>query len=109
MQSCFLATVMSVYVKHVFSATRCRWSILRTQARRLSLLEYQSKDILARHGVNVQKFRTAGTPDEAARISSELDASEYVVKAQVSRCVAGVRGLLRSFHVVVLGRGGGEN
>jgi succinyl-CoA synthetase beta subunit len=57
---------------------------VKTQARRLSLLEYQSKDLLARHGVNVQRFRTAGTLEDAARIVSEFHVAEYVIKAQVS-------------------------
>ena len=57
------------------------------QPRRfLNLQEYQSKEIMAKHGLTIQKFRVASSPDEAEKVlqgSDPFDCHEYVVKAQV--------------------------
>jgi hypothetical protein len=69
------------------------------QARKLNLLEYQSKGLLENYGVTVQKFKMASNPQEverrngaqwqltvcqAAAILSAFPCQEYVIKAQVS-------------------------
>jgi len=62
------------------------------QTRHLNLQEYASKSIMASHGVNVQKFGVADTPEEAVAVGKRLmadTADELVVKAQV---LAGGRG-----------------
>jgi len=51
--------------------------------------EYQAKQILEAHGVNVQRGEVASTPDEAEAIARELDCPLYIVKAQIH---AGGRG-----------------
>ncbi|XP_076033897.1 succinyl-coenzyme A synthetase beta subunit, GDP-forming [Oratosquilla oratoria] len=61
----------------------------RVPIRKLNLLEYQSKVLLENHGVTIQKFRILDSREEAAAKSKELNAEEYVVKAQI---LAGGRG-----------------
>lgn len=60
---------------------------INLQPRRfLNLQEYQSKEIMAKHGLKIQKFRVASSPDEAEKVlkgSQPFDCDEYVVKAQV--------------------------
>jgi succinyl-CoA synthetase beta subunit len=51
--------------------------------------EYQAKQILQTHGVNVQRGEVASTPDAAESIARELDCPLYIVKAQIH---AGGRG-----------------
>ncbi len=51
--------------------------------------EYQAKQILQAHGVNVQRGEVASTPDAAESIARELDCPLYIVKAQIH---AGGRG-----------------
>lgn len=51
--------------------------------------EYQSKSILEKHDVTVQKFVVADKVEDAANLSNKLKAAEYVVKAQI---LAGGRG-----------------
>jgi len=58
--------------------------------RHLNLQEYQSKSILEKHNVTVQKFVVADKVEDAADLSRKLKAGEYVVKAQI---LAGGRGL----------------
>jgi len=58
--------------------------------RHLNLQEYQSKSILEKHNVTVQKFVVAEKVEDVKDISSKLKAGEYVVKAQI---LAGGRGL----------------
>lgn len=57
--------------------------------RHLNLLEYQSKVLLDNHGVTVQRFRILDSSKGAVEASKELNAAEYVVKAQI---LAGGRG-----------------
>lgn len=64
------------------------------QSRRcLNLQEYQSKQIMADHGLCVQRFRVVGSVREAKQVvlgaTAPLDCDEYVIKAQV---LAGGRG-----------------
>ncbi|EGD81559.1 Suclg2 protein [Salpingoeca rosetta] len=60
-----------------------------TQVRQLNLHEYQSKGLMQKHGVTVQRFRFAETPEQAEEGARDLAAREYVLKAQVH---AGGRG-----------------
>lgn len=55
----------------------------------MNVHEYQAKEILETHGVNVPRGEVASTPDEAERVARELDCPNYVVKAQIH---AGGRG-----------------
>lgn len=57
--------------------------------RHLNLLEYQSKVLLDNHGVTVQRFRILDSAKGAVEASKDLNAAEYVVKAQI---LAGGRG-----------------
>ena len=54
------------------------------------LSEYQSKEILARYGVDVPEGGLARTPDEAESRARALKSQKFVVKAQI---LAGGRGL----------------
>ena len=55
----------------------------------MNVHEYQAKQILQTHGVNVQRGEVVSTPDEAEAIARELDCPLYIVKAQIH---AGGRG-----------------
>ena len=55
----------------------------------MNVHEYQAKQILEAHGVNVQRGEIASTADEAEAIARELDCPLYIVKAQIH---AGGRG-----------------
>ena len=55
----------------------------------MNVHEYQAKQILQAHGVNVQRGEVASTPDAAEAIARELDCPLYIVKAQIH---AGGRG-----------------
>ena len=55
----------------------------------MNVHEYQAKEILETHGVNVQRGEVASTPDEAEAIATKLDCPLYIVKAQIH---AGGRG-----------------
>ena len=55
----------------------------------MNVHEYQAKQILQTHGVNVQRGEVASTPDEAESIARELNCPLYIVKAQIH---AGGRG-----------------
>ncbi|XP_014674136.1 PREDICTED: succinyl-CoA ligase [GDP-forming] subunit beta, mitochondrial-like isoform X1 [Priapulus caudatus] len=57
--------------------------------RWLNLHEYQSKQLMIDHNVNVQHFRLAETGQDADRISKTLKVKEFVIKAQI---LAGGRG-----------------
>lgn len=78
---------------HFFNSSRlCNSKIIISlqQSRKLNLLEYQSKDLLAKHGVSVQKFKLVSNQSEAEKVSTDLVVDEYVVKAQI---LAGGRGV----------------
>lgn len=55
----------------------------------MNLHEFQAKEILARRGVPVPTGQVAWTPEEAARITREIAAPRFAVKAQI---LAGGRG-----------------
>lgn len=57
--------------------------------RHLNLQEYRSKEIMAKHSINVQQFRIASSVEEAKSAASSLKVKEYVIKAQI---LAGGRG-----------------
>ena len=60
--------------------------------RHLNLHEYQSKSLMAKHGITVQKGDVASTPEEAFTVAKRLKdagAKELVIKAQIH---AGGRG-----------------
>lgn len=59
------------------------------QLRYLNLQEYQSKELLQKHGCNVQKFIVASSQEEAEMKTRAFGDIEYVVKAQI---LAGGRG-----------------
>ncbi|XP_015679201.1 succinate--CoA ligase [GDP-forming] subunit beta, mitochondrial, partial [Protobothrops mucrosquamatus] len=60
-----------------------------TPRRWLNLQEYQSKKLMADHGVTVQKFFVADTANDAIEAAKRLKATEIVLKAQI---LAGGRG-----------------
>ena len=55
----------------------------------MNVHEFQAKEILKAHGVNVPRGEVASTPDEAEEIARQMDCPLYVVKAQIH---AGGRG-----------------
>ena len=55
----------------------------------MNVHEFQAKDILKAHGVNVPRGEVASTPDEAEEIARQMGCPLYVVKAQIH---AGGRG-----------------
>ncbi|KAL9959399.1 hypothetical protein ACROYT_G032721 [Oculina patagonica] len=57
--------------------------------RWLNLQEFQSKKLMADNGVHVQRFKVAENAKEAVEIAKELNAKEFVLKAQI---LAGGRG-----------------
>ncbi|XP_015496590.1 succinate--CoA ligase [GDP-forming] subunit beta, mitochondrial isoform X1 [Parus major] len=60
-----------------------------TPRRWLNLQEYQSKKIMADHGVTVQRFFVADSANDALEAAHRLKAKEIVLKAQI---LAGGRG-----------------
>jgi succinyl-CoA synthetase beta subunit len=56
----------------VTSSFKSSGSLLSYQRRFFDLHEYQSKYIMAKHGINVQKGDLASTPEQAAKIASTL-------------------------------------
>uniref|UniRef100_A0A1L8E0V7 Succinate--CoA ligase [GDP-forming] subunit beta, mitochondrial n=1 Tax=Nyssomyia neivai TaxID=330878 RepID=A0A1L8E0V7_9DIPT len=74
-------------------ATFCRqllpkFKAFQTCGRNLSLLEYQSKQLLDDAGVSIQKFRMLAAKNDAEQLR-DFQVPEYVVKAQI---LAGGRG-----------------
>ncbi|XP_068759085.1 succinate--CoA ligase [GDP-forming] subunit beta, mitochondrial-like [Montipora capricornis] len=59
------------------------------QTRWLNLQEYQSKTLMLDNGLHVQRFKVTDNAKDAVQIAKELDAKEFVVKAQI---LAGGRG-----------------
>lgn len=51
--------------------------------------EFQSKKLMKKHGISVQRFEMASNPSEAKQAVEELGAEEVVLKAQI---LAGGRG-----------------
>ncbi|KAM4654272.1 succinate--CoA ligase [GDP-forming] subunit beta, mitochondrial isoform 2-T2 [Amazona ochrocephala] len=64
-------------------------AIQLTPRRWLNLQEYQSKKIMADHGVTVQRFFVADSANDALEAAQRLKAKEIVLKAQI---LAGGRG-----------------
>ncbi|CAD6198831.1 unnamed protein product [Caenorhabditis auriculariae] len=62
---------------------------LKTQSRNLNLQEFQSKELLSKHGCSVQNFVVASNRKEAEQKWQSFGDHEYVVKAQI---LAGGRG-----------------
>jgi len=63
-----------------------------TPVRHLNLHEYQSKSLMEKYGIRVQKGKVASSPAEARKVADELvaaDAKELVLKSQIH---AGGRG-----------------
>ena len=50
----------------------CLQACAQTQIRSLHLQEYQSKQLLADHGIAVQKFRVASNAAEALSLTKDL-------------------------------------
>ncbi|XP_069499890.1 succinate--CoA ligase [GDP-forming] subunit beta, mitochondrial isoform X2 [Ambystoma mexicanum] len=67
----------------------CTQVVQLTSRRWLNLQEYQSKKLMADHGVTVQRFFVADNPNEALEAAKRLKAREIVLKAQI---LAGGRG-----------------
>ncbi|KAL4226548.1 Succinate--CoA ligase [GDP-forming] subunit beta [Mactra antiquata] len=57
--------------------------------RDLHLQEYQSKSLMRDHDIEVQHFEVVDNAEDAKSVPSRLNASEYVIKAQI---LAGGRG-----------------
>lgn len=57
--------------------------------RWLNLQEYQSKGLMEKHGLTIQRYRVADSAEEAVKMALDLNAVEYVLKAQI---LAGGRG-----------------
>lgn len=74
---------------------KLRWSLTSKISKRyINLQEYQSKQLMSNNGINIQRFRVVSNIDEVKDIMADggrraLQASEYVIKAQV---LAGGRG-----------------
>jgi len=65
--------------------------LLQNHVRRLNLHEYQSQDLLGRHGVSIARGGVAFSEAEAVKVARSLpQGAEFVIKAQV---LAGGRGM----------------
>ncbi len=51
--------------------------------------EYQSKDLMRKYDIDVQRFGVADTPEQAGKVVESLGVHEVVLKAQI---LAGGRG-----------------
>ena len=63
----------------------------------MKIHEYQAKELLAKHGVPVQKGAVAFNPGEVKKIAEELGVDSLVLKAQVH---AGGRGKAGGIKIV---------
>lgn len=72
---------------------KIRPQLTTTLKRHISLQEFQSKQLMSNNGINIQRFRVVSSLDELKSIvgneKGAINASEYVIKAQV---LAGGRG-----------------
>ncbi|XP_065363841.1 succinate--CoA ligase [GDP-forming] subunit beta, mitochondrial [Calliphora vicina] len=59
------------------------------QIRHLNLLEFQSKDLLQKYNVAIQKFKVLDNSNKDVEVLKNFECPEYVVKAQI---LAGGRG-----------------
>ncbi|MEE6502540.1 hypothetical protein FKM82_004549 [Ascaphus truei] len=88
-----MAASMSGQVLRNLSVRSCLLSgkqgVQVTSRRWLNLQEYQSKKLMADHGVTVQRFFVADTASDAFEAAKKLKAREIVLKAQI---LAGGRG-----------------
>jgi acyl-CoA synthetase (NDP forming) len=67
-------------------------ALLNQSVRYLNLHEYQSKALMAKHGIRVQRGEVASSPEEALSVAKKLastGAKDLVIKAQIH---AGGRG-----------------
>jgi len=80
---------MSLASASRFGASVARIARPLQQARNLNLHEFQSKGLMQRYDVAVQKFRATDSAEDAERLARELDVKEIVLKAQIH---AGGRG-----------------
>ncbi len=74
------------------TVTRTRQSLVNNPVRHLNLHEYQSKDLMNKFNVRVQRGKVADTAEQAQQIAEDLlktGAKELVIKAQIH---AGGRG-----------------
>ncbi|XP_059491303.1 succinate--CoA ligase [GDP-forming] subunit beta, mitochondrial [Neocloeon triangulifer] len=72
------------------SAAKNSLVVSKMQTRNLNLMEFQSKNLLDKHSVCVQKFKMVSNKDEAKTVADDFHVKEYVIKAQI---LAGGRGL----------------
>ncbi|KAI1298313.1 Succinate--CoA ligase [GDP-forming] subunit beta, mitochondrial [Mortierella claussenii] len=64
-------------------------ALVASQVRYLNLHEYQSKQLMAKHNINVQRFAIVESVEQAHNAALGLKANEIVIKAQIH---AGGRG-----------------
>lgn len=76
-------------LRGVSSQSNFVWRSNLFQARNLNIHEWQSKELLQKFGVTVQKFGLVKDVAEASKIAAKLNAEELVIKAQIH---AGGRG-----------------
>ncbi|XP_064309578.1 succinate--CoA ligase [GDP-forming] subunit beta, mitochondrial isoform X3 [Phalacrocorax carbo] len=77
------------YKSNKLESSRMCWAVQLTPRRWLNLQEYQSKKLMADHGVTVQRFFVADSANDALEAAQRLKAKEIVLKAQI---LAGGRG-----------------
>ncbi|XP_067931378.1 succinate--CoA ligase [GDP-forming] subunit beta, mitochondrial-like [Watersipora subatra] len=82
-----IRTVQRALQQTIFHSHSCMAAMSGMSRRSLHLQEYQSKQLLADHGVTVQRFRVASSVKEADELTKELyeesKAEEFVIKAQI--------------------------
>jgi hypothetical protein len=78
-------------ISKIISNTLKGQSLALSIRRYFNLHEYQSKDLMRKYGVLVQRGSTATTPDDAFKVAKGLNVQggDYILKAQVQ---AGGRG-----------------
>ncbi|XP_044740938.1 succinate--CoA ligase [GDP-forming] subunit beta, mitochondrial [Chrysoperla carnea] len=73
------STIFQPILRNLFKVSACN----------LNLLEYQSKNLLEEHDIEIQKFVLIDSPKDIEKNLKQFQAKEYVIKAQV---LAGGRG-----------------
>lgn len=78
-------------IQKIFNNTFRSQALTLNIKRFFDLHEYQSKDLMRKYGVLVQRGTTATTPDEAYKVAKDLNVTkgDLILKAQVH---AGGRG-----------------
>ncbi|XP_023230036.1 succinate--CoA ligase [GDP-forming] subunit beta, mitochondrial-like [Centruroides sculpturatus] len=77
------------WMRSTVQLLRLQASCIQQPVRCLNIHEFQSKQLMADNGIQVQRFKVVDSIEQADLIANTFDVKEYVIKAQI---LAGGRG-----------------